>query len=53
MTASVGQVSQKCARIEATITAIRETLGGEYSTAHGRIFPGVQAAEGRYRHLAG
>jgi hypothetical protein len=53
MTASVGQVSQKCAKIEATITAIRETLGGEYSEAHGRILPDVQAAGGRYRHLTG
>jgi flavodoxin len=53
MTASVGQVSQKCAKIEATIAAIRETLGGEYDAAQGRILPDVQAAEGRYRYLAG
>jgi hypothetical protein len=32
---------------------IRETLGGEYSEAHGRILPDVQAAGGRYRHLTG
>ena len=31
---------------------IRETLG-EYNAAQGRILPDVQAAEGRYRYLAG